>query len=127
MGAWTQEKSTLQLHISGLENTQGQIIVFVHHGPAGFPRKQMYKVVKSSDLKIPETTVTIEGIPYGSTAISLLHDANNSGTMDYNWVHYPVEKFGFYKFFKVTLSEPKYEDVAFQVDAPEMELDIVMQ
>ncbi len=125
--ASAQSKSTLHLKITNLENTDGQLIIFVHHGPEGFPRKGMYKVVKTSELKLPVTTVTIEGITYGVTAISVLHDENNSGKMDFNWAHFPAEKFGFYKYYKVKLIEPSYEDVEFQVDAPEMELEIIMQ
>lgn len=125
--ASAQSKSTLHLKITNLENTDGQLIIFVHHGPEGFPRKGMYKVVKTSNLELPSTSVTIEGIPYGGTAISVLHDENNSGKMDFNWAHFPAEKFGFYKYYKVKLMEPSYEDVEFQVDSPEMELEIIMQ
>lgn len=127
MNAQSQNLCNLTLTVSNIESTDGVLQIFIHQGPDGFPREKMYRVVIHPDVQKEKTTLIIPNIPYGSTAVSVLHDENKSGKMDFNWAHMPAEKFGFYRNYKVTLSAPKYEDVAFDINSETMDILIELQ
>lgn len=124
---FSQSKSDLHVTLNGLHNNDGELSIYIHQGPEGFPDKNMYRVVKIKSFTAPVAKFVIPNILYGSTAISVLHDENSSGKMDFNFVHYPTESFGFYKNYKVSLRRPDYEEVAFDVNQPKMEIEIKMQ
>ena len=122
-----QNTCDIEVVVTGLENNTGQLMLSIHLGPEGFPEDNMYRELIITDFSSPTYTVVLKDIPYGEGAISLLHDENSSGKMDFNFVHYPTEGFAFYKFYKVVLSRPSYEDVSFKITEPKMRVELKMQ
>ncbi len=122
-----QQTCDIELEITGIRSNSGQLMVSVHLGPKGFPHKNMYKQLFITDYTFPTYTVVLKDIPYGNSAISILHDENKSGKMDFNIFHFPKEGYGFYKDYNVTISPPNYEDVEFEISQKEMHVETKMQ
>lgn len=122
-----QNTCDIELIVMGLRNNTGQLMISLHLGPEGFPHDNMYQQLFITDFSSPTTTVVFNDVPYGDGAISLLHDENISGKMDFNIVHFPKEGFGFYRDFKVGLRQPGYNDISFQISQPNMNVEIKMQ
>lgn len=88
-----QGQGTLQIEITNVQNSEGVVIV------ALFDNEQDYlkKAVRSQEVKAKKGTVNASfiNLPEGKYAVSLLHDENENGEMDYNMMHIPKEGFGF--------------------------------
>ena len=74
-----------------------------------------------------EDTVVFEKIPYGTYAISVLHDENSNGKMDKNWLGMPKEGCGISTNPKIGMGGPKFNDSVFTLNAKQMELTIGMR
>jgi uncharacterized protein (DUF2141 family) len=55
-------------------------------------------------------TCTFPGLPAGTYAIGLLHDENDNGKMDTNFVGLPKEGYGASNDAKATFGPPKFKD-----------------
>lgn len=123
----SQTTCDVKLVIHGLRNNTGQVMVSVHLGPKGFPNTHWYRKLTYPDITAPTHTIILENIPYGKAAISILHDENKSGEMDYNFIHLPQEGFGFYRNYKVGLRAPEFDEVQFPIDKPSQTVEITVQ
>lgn len=61
------------------------------------------------------TVLRFENLPDGDYAISVLHDANGNGKMDFNVMGIPQEAFGFSNKAAGTFGPPKFEAARFTV------------
>ena len=57
------------------------------------------------------------GLPAGSYAVSVLHDENSDGKMDFNWIGVPTKGYGFSNDAKaVLLAPPSFHAASFDYD-----------
>ena len=107
-----------EVHISGIRNTSGNIIVSVFIDEASFKKEEpMYsKVIPKTSVVNGEvrTRLTLPGGRYG---IALLDDENDDGEMKYNLIGIPQEGFGFSNFEHQGLKKPRLEDFIFTLDS----------
>ena len=61
--------------------------------------------------------VTLEGVPSGTYAIGVWHDANKNGIVDKSLVGIPSEGYGFSNDAQGFTGPPDFEDATFVVDA----------
>jgi uncharacterized protein (DUF2141 family) len=54
-----------------------------------------------------------DGIPAGTYAVSVLHDENSDGKMDFNWMGMPTKGYGFSNDAKATLLPPSFDTASF--------------
>lgn len=74
-----QSTYDLEIIITGLRNTNGQVMISLSKGSKGFPHKNYYRQLYFTDFTSPQFHLTIKDIPKGNYA--LLHDEDNNGKM----------------------------------------------
>lgn len=100
----------LVIRITNIENTSGKpLLVGVYTSTDAFPGYNKSTYNKKVIAKSSEVTVTFK-LPPGEYAVGLMHDLNENGRIDKNWVGYPTEPFGFSKNFKPVLGQPSFKD-----------------
>ena len=119
---------TITVHITGMTNLVGMFGVSLYNSKKGFPGKHeqafastMKKVTGSND------TVVFENLPYGNYAVSIMHDENNNGKLDTNFIGIPKEGVGVSNNPKIGFGGPKFEDSVFTLDKKELEVTIAIK
>lgn len=108
--------TTLIINLEGVRNNTGVIRIAIFEKNKGFPDKAEMAVKHVSVMaKEGLTTVQIPDMPLGEYAISLLHDENANGKMDFNMFGIPIEGYGFSNNPRVILSAPSFNESKFSV------------
>ena len=103
---------TLTLHVTTEGPREGVIVILVFKDKKGFPNKPEKAFLKARFPVTPEGSVecVITNLPYGSYALSLLHDINENYKADkILGFGPPKEPVGFSNFDKKVLKQPKFE------------------
>ena len=109
-----QENGDLEVTVTNIETSEGKIRAVLFEGKDGFPDEKEKAFRKASvDAQKGKTTFIFENVPYGEYAISLMHDKNGNGKMDFNFIGIPQEGYGISNNKNPGLSMPKYEDAHF--------------
>ena len=115
----------VKVHITDIKNDNGTIHVslFSEELQDGFPEgKPLEK--KIVDAKKEGVTVVFQISEPGSYAISVMHDENNNGEIDKNFIGIPEEPYG--NSGKRVRMKPTYKDSAFTVRDRNLELNITI-
>ncbi len=123
------QSGTITVHIAGLKNLEGMVGVSLFNTQKGFPgkheqayTKQLKKITASTDK------VVFENLPYGTYAVSVLHDENSNGKLDTTFlIGIPKEGIGVSNNPKIGRGAPQYKDCMFTLDTREVELTIPMR
>lgn len=108
--AWSNpEKSLLTLNFTGLQSSDGQVLV---------------KIVNEKDEKISGHKIKVKNkkasisleIPRGTYAISAFHDANSDNILNTNAVGLPTETYGFSNNVRGWFGPPDIEDQLVAID-----------
>ena len=112
------EETTLTVSIEGLRNTKGQVMVQLWNRQNGFPTKgeNGYKatVIEASKAVNKVVTTTFR-VPPGTYAVSVLHDENSNGKMDFNAFGIPKEGYGASNNPVNHFHAPTFDQARFQV------------
>jgi uncharacterized protein (DUF2141 family) len=119
---------TITVHITDLKHLKGMLGVSLYNSKKGFPGK--HEQAYTSELKkISGTTenVVFEDLPYGTYAVSIMHDENNNGKLDTNFIGIPKEGVGVSNNPKIGMGGPKFNDSVFTLDTKELEVTVSMK
>lgn len=84
----------LTVKITDIRASKGTLLVSVVNTEAGWDSKE--KPVAAEKLAAPGKEVEFKfNLPAGSYAVQVLHDENDNGKMDANFMGIPVEGYGF--------------------------------
>ncbi|MEI8033359.1 MAG: DUF2141 domain-containing protein [Chlorobiaceae bacterium] len=122
------ESGCITIKVCGLKNTIGQLGIALYSSKKGFP-DNTETALATRVRKISDTTqeFTFENIPFGSYAISVLHDENSNGRMDkFPILGIPKEGFGVSNNPKIRRGPPSFSESLFVLSAGEMKLSITM-
>jgi len=112
------ESPQLQINLTGFRNADGQALVAVYRGGAGFPgtpdRAWKAMVLPISGGRVQ---ITLPDVPPGEYAVSVAHDENANNALDTNWIGIPREGVGTSNNAKGRMGPPKYRDAKFEVGA----------
>ncbi len=119
---------SINVHITGLKNVTGMLGVSLYNSKNGFPGKHE-KAFASALKKVTGTTdsVLFEHLPYGTYAVSIMHDENSNGKLDTNFIGIPKEGVGVSNNPKIGMGGPKFNDSIFTLNTKEIELTIGMK
>jgi uncharacterized protein (DUF2141 family) len=106
--------ATLQISITGLKNSTGNILIALYKSSAGFPN-QPKKAFKSSIMSAQQKTYEYKNLPAGDYAIAIAHDENSNRELDISGAGLPLEGFGFSNNPRLGLGAPRYEAAKFLV------------
>lgn len=106
---------TVDVSVTGLRNTKGQILVCLTTNPKAFPdcskdKGSVRMAVKAADagdfaVRAPAT---------GTYAIAVVHDENSNNKMD-TAIFLPKEGFGFSRNPTITVGPPSFKSASFAV------------
>ena len=120
-------KATLEITFTGIRNNKGLMAIGINKSPEGWPRQpDLAPNWKKTGINGGNMTVKVEGLDYGTYAVSVLDDENSNLEMDM-FLGIPKEGFGFSKDAKVGLSPPKFEECSFRIEAPVKKIAIAIR
>lgn len=103
----------ITVKISGLKNSNGQLLVGLYNSEVDFLEKGFKSLIQEISNKTG--TVIFYNIPEGTYAVSFVHDENNNGEIDTNFIGIPKEDYGCSNNAKGTMGPPKWEDAKFEL------------
>lgn len=115
--AATAAAETLDVQISDVRATTGNVMIAIVAGADGFADKT--PPVASLILPARGNTVafTTNALPAGEYAIRVMHDVNGNGELDANFVGMPTEPYGFSNDASGSFGPPKWEAARFSIGA----------
>ncbi len=101
------------VNIDNIKSNKGVFIVALFKNEDTFLKKSFQsKTLSPEEVKKP---ISFKGIPDGQYAVSVIHDENENGELDTNWVGIPKEPFGFSKKTMGTFGPPSFKETCVQV------------
>jgi uncharacterized protein (DUF2141 family) len=84
----------LTVKVEGIRETRGTIRLELDGSAAAWDNKEKPTALGSTPAVIGAVTYTFKGLPRGSYAVGVYHDANDNGELDMNFLGIPKEDFG---------------------------------
>lgn len=114
---------TLDVHISNIRNTKGQLCFAIFADEAAFKAEKTCWAKKCTKKDIINGEFHIQ-IPYftGEWGFSVLDDENSNGKMDYNLIGLPREGFGFSNYYLQGIHRPVFKDFSFKIKNNEIKV-----
>jgi len=127
VSATTQDKSTLTIHIVGFRSAKGRINIALFRNAVGFPSDPA-SAAASQRLEInPQTmsaTAVFKDLPQGVYAVSVFHDENLTGKMEFDAQGIPRNGYGFSNNPDTSFGPPAPDQAKFTVDQAETTIEI---
>ncbi|AFY60286.1 DUF2141 domain-containing protein [Synechococcus sp. PCC 6312] len=106
--------SKLTIEISGLKNRSGTLCLSLFSSEKGFPT-QSDLALASLCVPAEETSASFQELVPGRYAVAVIHDFNNDGKLNTNFLGIPNEGFGFSRNPRIINRAPSFTDTAFIV------------
>ena len=123
---YTQKKNTAEItvHIENLNNNNGKLLVGLYKTDEDFLKKTYKGIV--AEINNNRSTVTFKDVPLGVYAVSFVHDENENGKMDTNFMGIPKEDYGCSNNAKGFMGAPKWKDAKFELKDESKSLTITL-
>ena len=106
----------IHVTVTGVENSKGKLMLGVFTSNENFKEEKPVKKMSFSKTKFSNGKLSFSlSLEPGTYGLSVYDDENSNHKMDYNWVHIPVEGFGFSDFYLSGMSRPTFDDFKFTV------------
>ena len=106
----------IHVMVTGVENSKGKLMLGVFTSNENFKEEKPVKKMSFSKTKFSNGKLSFSlSLEPGTYGLSVYDDENSNQKMDYNWVHIPVEGFGFSDFYLSGMSRPTFDDFKFTV------------
>ena len=110
----TLAQGNLSVTVTNVKEAKGKIQVGLFTDKGTFLKEA--KLGKSAVAQLNEVTVVFENLPVGDYAISVIHDENENGELDSNFMGIPKEGFGFGNNAMGMFGPPSFEDALIKWD-----------
>jgi uncharacterized protein (DUF2141 family) len=107
------ESYSITVNIENLKSDDGQVLVGLYDSEADWLSTTYMGEV--ANISNNSCSVVFKNVPQGIYAVSYIHDANNNGEMDANFMGIPKEDFGCSNNAKGFMGPPKWEDAKFEL------------
>ncbi len=104
----------LTINVTNLTTTEGTVMVQIMQGEAQFNGEEPSIASMMSRATDEEMTFSTR-LPAGEYAIRVMHDVNNNGEMDSNFVGMPTEPWAMSNNAKGNFGPPKWEEAKFEL------------
>lgn len=108
-----QNSFTVTVTVEEANSNDGKMFIALYNSNTGF-LKTAFKSSKS-DIKDNQSIAVFEDIPEGVYAVSVLHDENDNGKMDTNFIGIPKEDYGCSNGATGFMGPPKWDDAKFEL------------
>ena len=124
----TAKIGTLIIEFTGLNNNKGKVLAGLYNDLKKFPKEN--KAIQN--LKKAPTNnkciINAPDLPYGDYAVAAMHDENESGNMDFNFIGLPTEVYGFSNNKRPgLLGPPGFKACMFKINKPVVKIIIHMK
>ncbi|MEI6694447.1 MAG: DUF2141 domain-containing protein [Bacteroidota bacterium] len=122
------QNGEIAVKISGLKTDKGKCLLYLYNNKKGFPTKadKAIYTAKSSILN-GKSNFVLKDIADGEYAISIIHDENNNGILDTNFLGMPKEGVGVSNNAKGFMGPPSYDDSKFKFNKKSLTLNITIK
>lgn len=125
LAAIAQEDSQLSIRVEGLQSQQGQVCMSLFNNQYGFPEQATMAIGSQCVAATAgQPTVTFRGLTSGGYAVVVLHDANNDGEMNQNFLGIPNEGFGFSGNPTIRFGPPDFNEALVMVAGPRTDIQV---
>ncbi len=115
----------IRIRVFDLRSHDGDLGIALFNQKKGFPGKVEKAFLKGGISSEGEAHVYVfENVPYGTYAVSVMHDENRNGKLDSNFIGIPKEGVGASNNPRSKFGPPSFEDASFQLDRAEVDLDV---
>ncbi|ASQ90426.1 hypothetical protein CHL67_05360 [Prosthecochloris sp. GSB1] len=122
------ETGQLSIRIKNFRNATGYVAIALFNSEEGFPGdSERAFALAGTELRGTEFECILENIPFGTYALSVLHDENRNRKMDKTWIGKPKEGFGTSNNPRFRFGPPGFDESRFTLDADEVALEIDMK
>jgi uncharacterized protein (DUF2141 family) len=115
----------IEADAANLRSNDGTFRCELFNSARGFPSDGKaavgHQVVRVQNKR---AVCVFQGLPPGEYAVVAMHDENDNGKMDYNFLGIPVEGYGFSNNPRVLLKAPVFEAAKFRYDGGVLEVPI---
>jgi uncharacterized protein (DUF2141 family) len=107
-------RGEIRVVVRGLRNSEGRVGCSLFNHAEGFPRnrEKEYREIWTP-IRSGWAVCDFNGIPAGTYAVTVLHDENSDGKMDFNWIGMPTKGYGFSNGARATLLPPSFDAASF--------------
>jgi uncharacterized protein (DUF2141 family) len=118
----------LILVLTDFRNDQGlaRAALFNASGQKSFPNTAYACQTASGKIDHQKAVLIFNNLPYGTYALSILHDEDLDGVMKKNFLGIPRKGFGFSSRAKPKLGPPSFSDARFLIEQPETTQKIII-
>ncbi len=116
------QQSTISVEVSHIESDKGTLLIALFDSEKNFLKSSMkLEKVKATVGKIK---VSFEDVPAGTYTVSIIHDENENGDLDTNFMGIPNEPYGISMEGKNRFGPPSYDKAKFEVTDKDVNLTI---
>jgi uncharacterized protein (DUF2141 family) len=113
----TIEAQNVEVTITGIRNTEGQMGIGVFRDNESFKKEQAYRELQFEKKDISNGVMKVQfTLPPGTYGIALVDDENSDDVMEYNFLGVPKEGFGFSDYYHTGMKKPKFDSFKFTLD-----------
>jgi uncharacterized protein (DUF2141 family) len=113
---YAQNGINLKITVTGLKDVGGKLSVNLFNTESGFPEEaEKAYLYKTIDVNSESESVYFINIPAGLYAFAVLHDTNENGEMEKNFLGIPKEGFAFSNNYKPLVKSPSFSQAAFEL------------
>lgn len=121
------QECTLTVNVDGIRNDTGMVRAMVFGSDENFPfgTSKVFKILQGV-IKDGKATLEVKGVPYGTYAISVYHDENNSGYLEQGAYGKPKEGIGASNNPPKKNRPPTFEEARFTISEEAKVINITM-
>lgn len=112
------------VEITNLRDDGGHVRGALFAGRDGWTTEGREVATCNARIRGGRATCVLEDVPPGTYAFAYLHDEDDDGGLDRDWIGIPSEGFGFSNNAAPGLGPPSYESASFAHGAPETVLHV---
>ena len=121
----TVDNNRIVVKIENLKSDKGVLIIALFNSEESYLKKDYKRLIV--DAKNIKESVVFENVPQGIYSASIIHDENENGELDKNWIGIPKESFGFTKKSLGVMGPPSFKETCFEVKDKETSVLIKMK
>lgn len=114
--------ATLEVEVTGIIEAKGSILVGVFNSKGEWLKKAITGSKEAA--KIGKLVLTIENLPEGEYALSVIHDLNENGKLDSNLIGIPKEPYGFSNDAAGNFGPPSYEKALVKLNSEKLRITV---